>query len=62
MHIKAIPDKPLDLQDFAALGVESAGPALSTANRVLRKAVDYYKNFLPEPIALGVPNKRQGSH
>ena len=46
---QGVPDKPLDLQDFAALGVE-AKPALSTANGVLRKAVDYYKNFLPEPV------------
>jgi type I restriction enzyme M protein len=43
------PDKPLDLQDYAALGVDSK-LALAAANRVLKRAVDYYKNFLPEPV------------
>ena len=51
---QSVPDKPLDLQDFAALGIEGKF-ALSTANQVLRKAVDYYKNFLPEPIPSEFP-------
>jgi type I restriction enzyme M protein len=43
------PDEPLDLQDFAALGF-SAGQALTNANRLLERAVGYYRAFLPEPV------------
>ena len=46
---QGMPDSPLELQDFAALGIDSKF-ALKTANQVLRKAVAYYENFLPEPI------------
>lgn len=51
---QAAPGEPLVLQDFAALGTEPSA-ALTTANALLGRAVTYYTNFLPEPVASTLP-------
>ncbi|MFI0480493.1 class I SAM-dependent DNA methyltransferase [Actinomadura sp. 9N215] len=44
------PDTPLILQDFQSLGT-SATTAAQSSNKLLKQAVQYYKAFLPEPVA-----------
>jgi type I restriction enzyme M protein len=51
---ESVPDAPLALQDFAALGVEPVHASV-TFNRLLEKAVQYYQSFLPEPVAKTLP-------
>jgi type I restriction enzyme M protein len=50
----AAPTKPLDLQDFKALGTKPTA-ALAAANKVLGKAVSYYGKFLPRAVASKFP-------
>jgi type I restriction enzyme M protein len=42
------PDSPLIIQDFSALDV-APSIALSVTNKLLKRAVESYKGFLPEP-------------
>ncbi|MFE3926999.1 class I SAM-dependent DNA methyltransferase [Streptomyces sp. YIM B13508] len=47
---EAQPNEPLDIQDYAALDV-SAAQAAASVQAVLKKAVQYYQKFLPEPVS-----------
>ncbi len=50
------PDQPLDIQDFAAIGVDPVIGA-ERFDTLLSEAVRYYRSFLPEPVdeKLAVP-------
>lgn len=53
-HHMEQPDKPLDLQDFAAIGVDAV-IASERFHRLLVSAVRYYRSFLPEHVEETLP-------
>lgn len=53
------PDAPLDLQDFAALGVDAV-TAKSVVDGIVKSAVGYYQSFLPEPVEKVLPSAVTG--
>jgi len=48
------PHSPLDLQDFAALGVDAV-TAKSVVDSIVKSAVEYYQPFLPETVEKALP-------
>ena len=54
-HLNAVdPDKPLAIQDYAALGM-SPSTAKRSMDTHLADAVRYYQQFLPEPVESKLP-------